>query len=391
MQVDIVIEQRFYRCLKGQYWTENMFPYAFWLRYLRVFSRVNIVARVAHVNKAEPSWHRVDGSKVGFVELPSYIGPVGFVKTLPRLVSVLRKRKHAPRSVIFRIPGILAAIYQLLALPKGAKFGAEVVGDPADVFAKGASKSPLRVVFKSLFSAMLKRQCQQAISVAYVTEHKLQQRYLPNLTAVHTHYSSIQLTDVDYMQRQMYPFHEPLRIVCVGNLAQPYKGCDFMLQGIARLNAQGINVSLTWVGGGSLLPNMKALAEALGIAAKVTFLGNVASRKEIRQVLDSADLFVLCSRQEGLPRVLIEAMARSLICVATDVGGVDELLAREFILPRDDIDALINRVTLVAKMTQSERLVESKRNLEIARNYHDQKLQIRRDMMYQAVLEASSC
>ncbi|MGY0646419.1 MAG: glycosyltransferase, partial [Paraglaciecola chathamensis] len=64
MQVDIVIEQRFYRCLKGQYWTENMFPYAFWLRYLRVFSRVNIVARVAHVNKAEPSWHRVDGSKV---------------------------------------------------------------------------------------------------------------------------------------------------------------------------------------------------------------------------------------------------------------------------------------------------------------------------------------
>ena len=108
-------------------------------------------------------------------------------------------------------------------------------------------------------------------------------------------------------------------------------------------------------------------------------------------MLDSADLFVLCSRQEGLPRVLIEAMARSLICVATDVGGVDELLAREFILPRDDIDALINRVTLVAKMTQSERLVESKRNLEIARNYHDQKLQTRRDMMYQAVLEANSC
>ncbi|QHJ12068.1 Mannosylfructose-phosphate synthase [Paraglaciecola mesophila] len=391
MQVDIVIEQRFYRCLKGYYWTENMFPYAFWLRYLRVFSQVNIVARVAKVKTAETAWHRVDGDQVGFVELPSYIGPIGFVKTLPGLYSVLRKRRHASRSVIFRIPGILAAIYQLLALPKDAKFGAEVVGDPADVFAKGASKSPLRVVFKSLFSTMLKHQCQQAISIAYVTEHKLQKRYPPNPIAMHTHYSSIQLTDVDYTKRQMYSFHEPLRIVCVGNLAQPYKGCDFMLQGIARLSAQGVDVSLTWIGGGSLLPSMKAFARGLGISSKVAFLGNVASREEIRQVLDSADLFILSSRQEGLPRVLIEAMARSLICVATDVGGVDELLEPRFILPRDDMDALIQRVTLVSGLSVEERLVESKRNFDTAQKYHNQQLQIRRDMMYQAVLEASPC
>jgi glycosyltransferase involved in cell wall biosynthesis len=391
MQVDIVIEQRFYRCQKGYYWTENMFPYAFWLRYLSVFSQVNIVARVEPINRAEPSWHRVDGSNVGFIELPSYIGPVGFVKTLPRLVSVLCNRKRASRSVIFRIPGILAAIYQLLALPKGAKFGAEVVGDPADVFAKGASKSPLRVVFRALFSAILKRQCQQATSIAYVTEHKLQKRYPPNVAVVKTHYSSIQLIDSDYQPRETYPLQPPMHIVCVGNLAQPYKGCDFMLNGIARLKAQGVDVVLSWVGGGSLLPSMRAMAVELDIDSQVTFLGNVASREEIHKVLDNADMFVLCSRQEGLPRVLIEAMARSLICIATDVGGVDELLDQDFILPRDDIDALLNRVTLVSNMTHSQRLVESKRNFEIAQSYHDQKLQIRREMMYQAVQEASSC
>ncbi|WP_339772395.1 glycosyltransferase [uncultured Paraglaciecola sp.] len=391
MQVDVIIEQRFYRCVLGQYWTENMFPNAFWQRYLQVFNRVNIVARVANVDIPETSWHRVDGERVGFIELPSYIGPAGFIKVLPKLIKVLHARKRITRCVIFRIPSILAAIYQCFAMRRGERFGAEVVGDPADVFAKGASKSSLRLLFRSLFSAILKRQCQQAISIAYVTEHRLQQRYPPNRTALSTHYSSIQLTDADYQQRNGYPTSDALHIVCVGNLAQPYKGCDFMLQGIAELKKIGLNISLTWVGGGALLPSMQMLAKKLAISAHVSFEGNVSSRKNIHQILDNADLFVLSSRQEGLPRVLIEAMARSLVCVATDVGGVDELLASGYIFDSDDINGLVQKVTMISNMTANERLTVSRRNYVVSENYHDLQLQVRRENMYRAVLKASQC
>lgn len=365
-----------------------MFPYAFWLRYLDIFAQVNIVARVSLIQTANQTWQRVDGPNVEFVALPSYIGPWGFALSLPKLHAKLRARKGVNRAVIYRVPGILAALYQAIAMPVSKPYGAEVVGDPADVFAKDANSSLLRPVFKALFTTLLKKQCREAVSIAYVTEHKLQHRYPPAANAIQTHYSSIQLLDADFNEPHARQLGDVLNIVCIGNLAQPYKGCDFMLCGIAELVKLGVQVHLRWIGGGALLEKMQHLAVALSIDKHVTFVGNLATREAIRGELDRADLFVLSSRQEGLPRVLIEAMARALVCIATDVGGVDELLPEDFILQRDNLVQLVERITTVNAMTLVQRQAQSKRNFLVAQRYHDKKLQVRRQLMYRGVLAA---
>lgn len=388
MQVDVVIEQRFYRCVENKYWTDNAFPYAFWTRYLDVFTRVNIVARVTGVSAPEPDWKRVDGRNVNFVDLPSYIGPVGFIKVLPNLIRILRKRKPVDRQIIYRVPGILSSFYNYFATASGQAYGAEVVGDPADVFATGASKSIFRPFFKWLFVKMLKVQCQGAASLSYVTEYSLQKRYPPNSSAFHTHYSSIQLEDDDFTQRLTYSLSQPMKIVCIGNLTQPYKGCDFMLETLAELNIQNINCHVTWVGGGYLLADMQELAKQLGVDGHINFMGNLANRQLIREQLDQADMFVLTSRQEGLPRVLIESMARSLVCIATDVGGVKELISEDLIIERDNKSQLVKVIERVSQLTEPQLLDIAKVNYNKALEYKDASLSKRRQAMYQHLKES---
>lgn len=386
MEVDIVIEQRFYRCENGYFWTDNAFSYEFWKRYLVSFSSVNIVARVKQVHTVPKVWKRVDGRNVGFVCLPHYIGPVGFIKTLPNLVSTLRSRGAKHRKVICRIPSILSAMYLWFSKPHVSVYGAEVVGDPADMFDKGASQSPLRPFYKWLFVGLLKKQCHDAYAISYVTQFSLQKRYPPNPNSFDTHYSSIQLYPEDFVERKVYPFDDPLRLVCVGTLSQPYKGCDLMLKAIAELNKKNIQTSLTWIGGGALLTEMMEMAVQLGIDKQVNFMGNVSNREEIREVLDNSDVFVLPSRQEGLPRALIEAMARSLVCIATDVGGVKELIDDAYIIPKDNIGQLVSCLQSVQQLTEDACLEISYANYTKSQQYSDSVLMQRRKSLFETLI-----
>ena len=66
--------------------------------------------------------------------------------------------------------------------------------------------------------------------------------------------------------------------------------------------------------------------KAKALRDRVRFRGQLTTPVDVRAELDRADLFVLPSRQEGLPRAMIEAMARALPCIGSSVGGIPELL-----------------------------------------------------------------
>jgi glycosyltransferase involved in cell wall biosynthesis len=100
--------------------------------------------------------------------------------------------------------------------------------------------------------------------------------------------------------------------------------------------------------------------------------------------LDQADLFVLPSRQEGLSRATIEAMARALPCICSTVGGTPELLPPEDMVPCNDVDALAHKIRDVA--TNPERMAHmSARNLEKAKGYREEVLRKRWIELYRFV------
>jgi glycosyltransferase involved in cell wall biosynthesis len=102
------------------------------------------------------------------------------------------------------------------------------------------------------------------------------------------------------------------------------KGVDVLLNAISLSKHQ--NIHLLIVGEGTEKNALEELSRKLGLEKRVVFLGQ-RSKQELLELYNLADVFVLASYSEGLPRVLIEAMACSCIPVATNVGSVSALVA----------------------------------------------------------------
>lgn len=125
-------------------------------------------------------------------------------------------------------------------------------------------------------------------------------------------------------QRASHP--APARLLSVGSLAEK-KGHTYLLDALAQLRGRH-ELSLDIVGAGELRASLEAQTERLDLADRVRFRGELA-KAQVAALMREADLLVLPSLYENLPCVLIEAMATGLASVATDVGGVSELIDSE--------------------------------------------------------------
>ena len=408
MNVVITLEFRFTRTPDGRLWSRTSHSYAFWERYLTVFDGVKIVARAEWSTDVDSRYRPVLGPGVEFVELPYYLGPWQYLKVRSRARQIVRVAVEQEDAILCRVPSILGTEL-LSSLPgKGRPYGLEVIGDPEEAFAPGAVRHPLRPVFRHVFTHNLRRECARAVGVSYVTESALQQRYPARGLAVGvsdtdlqtgyfgslprtftTYYSSTELSLDDYASGpKQYDHVGRPRLVFVGSLEQMYKGQDILLRAIALLRQRGRPVELIIVGDGRHRQELEALAQSLDISRDIAFLGELPAGPAVRAELDKATLMVLPSRTEGLPRVIIEAMARALPCVASSVGGIPELLHEDDLVPANDPEFLAQKIQEV--ITNPARLnAMSVRNLEKAQQFRPEVLRRKRAQFYMFLREAT--
>jgi colanic acid/amylovoran biosynthesis glycosyltransferase len=114
------------------------------------------------------------------------------------------------------------------------------------------------------------------------------------------------------------------RFVCVGRLS-PEKGHAGLLEAFSRLGCDRSDLQLVLVGDGPDLDRLKRRADALSIAGQVTFAGRCGEKDALAWIARS-DILVLPSFMEGLPIVLLEAMAIGTPVIATRVAGIPELV-----------------------------------------------------------------
>jgi glycosyltransferase involved in cell wall biosynthesis len=177
-----------------------------------------------------------------------------------------------------------------------------------------------------------------------------------------------------------------LTLIIVGTLAQLYKAPDILIEAVGACVQEGLDLELVLVGDGKHRQELELQAADCGLNGHVRFLGQLPAGDAVRAQLDQADLFVLPSRQEGLPRAMIEAMARALPCIGSTVGGIPELLLAEDLVPPDDAPALARKIREV--VTDSTRMAHmSARNLKKAQEYRDEVLRERRTAFYRFVRE----
>lgn len=104
---------------------------------------------------------------------------------------------------------------------------------------------------------------------------------------------------------------------------EPVKRLDIFLRAAAAIRAQRPSTKFVIAGEGREAANLKTLAESLGIAENVRFLGH---RDDIHDVVRAFDLLVLSSDHEGLPMILLEAQCLGIVVVARAVGGIPDVI-----------------------------------------------------------------
>lgn len=123
------------------------------------------------------------------------------------------------------------------------------------------------------------------------------------------------------------PVRETCRILSVGRL-DPLKGQGVLLAAMAELQRRGCRVSLAVIGGGSRQSVLQTLSRKLGVDTSVRWLGAVG-QDEIRTYYKDADIFCLPSFAEGIPVVLMEAMAMGVPVVTSRIAGIPELITND--------------------------------------------------------------
>jgi glycosyltransferase involved in cell wall biosynthesis len=133
------------------------------------------------------------------------------------------------------------------------------------------------------------------------------------------------------------------------NYALMIRAFSFALQNTRR------DMVLLICGGGSMRRQTEELVQKLGIASRVRFLG---VRRDIPDVMNAADAYLLSSDTEGLPMVLLQASASALPIVATAVGGNPEVVQHNrtgFLAPRGDALALAGAIERMSGLNSFDR------------------------------------
>jgi len=386
MRATVILDHKFLQAPDGRIASLTMFGDSFWQRYLEVFDSLRVICRARPLTDRDQGYVFCNDPRIQFEPVPYYEGPQGFFwKSL-----AIRRRMWQwltpGEAYILRVPQILPNVAFSVLKKKRIPFGVEVVGDPWDLYAPGAESHPLRPLIRRWSSSRLREICARAEASSYVTQAALQRRYPPADGSFTTHCSSVELEKIEAVPRKFIFNQRPAHLLFVGALNRLYKGQDTLLEAVSVCCHQlQLPVRLTVVGEGQYLPRLRQLASELKIVQRVEFAGGLPRGEAVFQKMVQADLFVLPSRQEGLPRAMIEAMGTGLPCIASDVGGISELLDASSLVPPDNPLRLAEAIVKLVQNPQRME-AESVRNLQTASDYISAALRPRRVRFYESLL-----
>ena len=353
-------------------------------RYLSVFDKVRVVVRTKYVSSEEElgAYCEPIDPNIEIVPICFFQGPMQLLQSIRTIKEQLSRVTDGCDACIVRLPSSLAFMVHQIAKKRNMPIGIEVVANPKELSQSGSLLS--RLCWKYLHYK-LKSACATADVVSYVTEYTLQKIYpAKKADSYTTHYSSVELP-LEYFTSYRSGLKNGSIILC--HVAHPInnmsKGHDVFIEVIKKLRDSGYNVIGKIVGEGIFSTYYKEYAVSLGIEEYVDFMGFL-NAQQLHQLYIESNIMLFPTLTEGLPRVVIEAMATGLPCLSTPVGGIPELLSEKDMFCPKDVDGFVQRIIeLVSDGNVYETL--SKTNFEKARRFSSSVLSSRRVNMFAAL------
>jgi len=372
--------------------TTLAFGYDYWKDYLEVFDRVYVLGRVGSHEVVGEDHFRADGPGVEFLPVPDYYGPVGLVRNLPGIMRICWRAARLGDCFLLRSGNVGIALWLcLLALRR--PYAREVQGDMGESVRQVTRHTHpvMGRILAGLANLFSELQVRNACCASYVSE-AMQRRYPGPGREKEFIFSSVRLSDdlVAHARSSAAFSDSRFRILSVGRLERE-KGHHVLVEAATRLRDEGrTDWEMRIVGPGRQLGPLRSLVRDRSLEAQVTIAGPAAYGPELFSHYDWAHLFVLPSLTEGMPRSLIEAMARGCPALGSAVGGIPELLTESQLVTAGDAGVLAGAIA--DRIDRREALAaESARNLAfVVDRYNHERMRKEKHAFWQCLAAAAS-
>jgi len=322
------------------FYSQGGLPSYVWIRYLQSFDEITVFGRQLKGIKSIERLVMSSRKNVTFELSRYYFRPKDLFFNFYSINKEISKSLGKVDAAIIRLPSVLGllAVYNCISMKK--PYILEVVGDASDAT---STFSPILRTYGKILNILIKKVVKGAPYVVYVTKEYLQKKFPTDGTTVSI--SNVRVEDLDDQVlakriKKIETMPEGKFVIgLIGSMNVRYKGHTELLHAVSEIgNRYGIHdISIRFVGQGDY-KWIENLAQELGLS-NVEIVGQLAG-DEIPHFIDSIDVYVHPSRAEGLPRVIMEAFSRGCPVLASDAGGIFEILDPNDIHKAGDVNQL---------------------------------------------------
>ncbi|NLJ64606.1 MAG: glycosyltransferase family 4 protein [Christensenellaceae bacterium] len=390
MKLLLVDNAHLFKDVSGCYYTPSIYNDDFFQRYLSVFDSVRFVAKVRKVNEVDcQKMLKITDSRVEILELPWFRGFSGLIKTFPKLFGIFRNCAQGCDCAIFRIAQVESILAFLLMKRRSIQIAAEVVNDPG-------AFSNIGVFVRMLLVYLHKRIIRSSVGVSYVTKWYLQQKYPCNAIKFRgnpdyftSEYSSISLLESDITApRSRFSNDRIVLVHSANHFVDDSKGHKVVIDVLYNLRSKGLPIYVKFIGDGLARAQFEEYAKEKEVSVYIKFVGKISNHVTYMNEMRSADICIFPSMSEGLPRVVIEALANGLPTVASRVGGTVELIEDKWLFEPSDVEGFSNAIERIVK-DETIYAELSRKGIIMAREFVEPVLKERRTAFYNELMKRS--
>lgn len=289
--------------------------------------------------------------------------------------------------IITKIPSEIGEMTVKIANKFNKILLVEMVGCIWDALWNHSIKGKIYAPYKFLKT---RKSVKNAGNVIYVTQSFLQNRYPTKglsigCSDVKVNTVSKEQLDLKIKKIMNLKCTKTLKLATLAGLDVRYKGQHNVIKAISILKKQGYSFKYYLAGNGKGI-FIKKMIKKYNLEDSVVILGSL-NHAEVFSLLDQIDIYIQPSKQEGLPRALVEAMGRGCPAIASNIGGIPELLSSEFLFNPSSINDLAVKLK---NMTCDKLAKAAQDNYNKSLDYSESFLEKKRLCFYEQILNLQS-
>lgn len=319
------------------------------------------------------------------VSCPSIMGIKDLLINKAKADKIIEEEVRNADFVVLKVPGLFCNIAYKYIKKYNKPFMTEMGGCPWDALWNHGIKGKILAPYQFLKTRQIMAHSDYSL---YVTNSFLQNRYPSRGIQVNCSNVVIHTPEESVLSKRLEKIEKNDTKIVMGTTAAVnvrYKGQQYVIEAIGKLRERGIdNVYYQLVGGGDN-SYLKSIAEKYGVSDRVEFFGAMPKDK-VLEWLETIDIYAQPSRQEGLPRALIEAMSRGVPAIGAKTAGIPELLEDKFIFSntKNNIEEICDILVSMNKDVKKEQAI---RNFNEAKQYDEEIINNRRNEFYKKFLQ----